>query len=202
MFFIGLFIMAYGIVMMLRSELGLAPWNVLEVGLHKQFGLTIGRWAQIVGAAIVLITTFMRRRLPGPGTLLNMICVGFFIDLIMFQHWVPDVSSMPMRVAFLIVGLVVLGSGMGMYLAPELGEGPRDGIMIELSSRFSWSVRKVRTVMEISVLVIGWLLGGPVGVGTVVISISLGYLMQFFMQWWKRWLKQKQGRGVIHENFN
>lgn len=201
-FFLGMFIMSLGIVQLLKADFGMAPWNVLEVGLYYHIGLTIGIWSQLMGVGLVVLTVWLTKRIPGWGTLLNMIFVGLFIDLIMFLHIIPDVASMTMRTIYFFGGIFCLTFGMGMYISPGLGEGPRDGITLALSQRLNRSVRTVRTAMEATVLLAGWLLGGPVGWGTIAITLLTGYLMQFFIQCWKRWLQRIRGRGEGYEDFN
>ena len=180
--------MSYGIILLLEAELGMASWNILEVGLYQQFGFTIGIWSLIISAAVILLNIFVTRKIPGWGMIMNMILVGVFMDIIIFLHLVPNVSGLVLQIVYFIIGFIFLTFGIGMYISPLLGEGPRDGLTLNLSRRSGFSIRQVRTSMELVVLAIGWLLGGPVGIGTIIITLFMGFLIQYFIELWKGWL--------------
>ena len=188
LFSLGLFVMSYGIILLLEAELGMASWNILEVGLYQQFGFTIGIWSLIISAAVILLNIFVTRKIPGWGMIMNMILVGVFMDIIIFLHLVPNVSGLVLQIVYFIIGFIFLTFGIGMYISPLLGEGPRDGLTLNLSRRSGFSIRQVRTSMELVVLAIGWLLGGPVGIGTIIITLFMGFLIQYFIELWKGWL--------------
>lgn len=185
-FLLGLFLVSLGVVLMVKAELGVSPWDVLHIGLQKTLGLTIGIWNQIVGITLVAVTVWMTRKIPGIGTLFNMILIGLFIDLIMYFHLVPDPSQLWIRWGYLLIGIVFMAMGAGIYISAHLGAGPRDGLMLALSEKGSWSVQRVKTIMELLALLFGWMLGGPIGWGTLVFSVFIGPMMQFHISFWRK----------------
>jgi len=175
--FVGLFFFALGIVMTLYADLGMAPWSVLQVGLTRYTPLTFGQVSQVVGLA-VLVLGWLLGFPPGFGTVMNMYFVGYFMDQIMAWGLVPVPRSLPGQLALLIGGILVLGAASFMYLNPRLGAGPRDGLMMGLVQRLGRPVYQVRGAIEVTVLILGYLLGGPVGVGTLITAFTTGYSVQ------------------------
>jgi len=163
--------------MTLYADLGMAPWSVLQVGLTKYTPLTFGQVSQVVGLA-VLILGWVLGFPPGFGTVMNMYFVGYFMDLIMAWGLVPMPQSLPSQLALLMGDILVLGAASFMYLTPRLGAGPRDGLMMGLVQRLGRPVYQVRGAIEVTVLVLGYLLGGPVGVGTLITAFTTGYAVQ------------------------
>jgi len=201
MFFVaGLWTMSLGVVLTIQANLGVSPWDVLHIGLAKTTSLSIGMWVQLVGLVLVAVTAWMKRRLPEIGTVLNMVLVGLFIDALLYLDWIPAPSSLLVRWIFLVLGIGLAGFGAGMYIASRLGAGPRDGLTLVLSERTGWSISRIRTVMEVAVLVIGGLLGGPVSVGTLLSSVLIGPVMHVSIQFWEKRLKTVAGRGVQLES--
>lgn len=187
-FFIGgMMFLALGIALTIRGKLlGIAPWDVLHVGLFQNFGLTIGMWSIGTGLLIVLATSLYSKRWPPIGTWLNMILVGFFTDIWL---WVLPVISGPIvQTIFFVSGVVVMGFGVGMYIASNIGAGPRDSLMLILIEKTGWTVKRVRTLLEIVVAIFGWLLGGPVGIGTIIIALTLGYIVHFTLTISRNWI--------------
>jgi uncharacterized membrane protein YczE len=156
--------------MLLLAGLGVDPWDVLHQGLSRRLGLGVGTWAIIVSVFVMLFWIPLRQR-PGFGTLNNLILVGVTIDVILAT--VPPVRGLPARVAVMCGGVLLNGIATGAYIGAGLGPGPRDGLMIGLASR-GYSIRVVRTCIELMVLLTGWLLGGTVGIGTVVYALGIG----------------------------
>lgn len=173
-FTVGLLIMALGITLTIVANLGAAPWDVLHVGLYYQFGLTIGTWSIIVGFIVLGIAGIIMKEWPKFGAYLNMILVGVFIDMYMLLPFMAEPQSWQGKAVMFLVGMVVYAYGMGIYLSAELGAGPRDSFMLALTAKTKWKVANARRLMEVGVLVIGWLLGGPVFIGTVVFSLAAG----------------------------
>lgn len=173
----GMMIMSLGISLTIKGQqLGISPWDVLHVGLFQNIGLTIGSWSIITGFLIVTVTTLILREWPRWGTWLNMMAIGLFID---FFNWLlPDVSSLPAQIMCFLLGIIVLCYGVGIYVSPNLGAGPRDSLMLLFVEKFGFSLRAVRTVIEAVVTLIGFLLGGPVGIGTLIIVLFSGQLIQ------------------------
>jgi uncharacterized membrane protein YczE len=168
---IGLELWAVAVAMWVRAGLGLGPWDAFHYGMHVQTGMTIGT-ASIVMGALILITTVSMGLRPGAATLLNMIFIGVFIDLTL--PLVPASTSTWLSWTYLFAGLPLCGIASGMYIGAGHGQGPRDGLMMLLTQRTGWPVRRVRTMIEITVLILGWLMGGTVGVGTAVITLLIG----------------------------
>ena len=162
----------YGISdsMLLLAGLGVDPWDVLHQGLSRRFGLAVGTWAVIVGVLVLLLWIPLRQR-PGFGTLNNVVVVGLVIDVMLAT--VPPVHGYAARVVVMVAGVLLYGIATGAYIGAGLGPGPRDGLMTGLAAR-GHSIRVVRTSIEVTVLVSGWLLGGTVGLGTVVYALGIG----------------------------
>lgn len=201
-FLVGLWIMALGIAMMVRANLGVAPWDVLHMGLAMVTPLTIGMWVQLVGFLFITLAAIIDRKWPGPGALLNMLLVGFLVDLFLAIPWFVTPEQLWARGIMMMVSILFLGVGCGLYIAPRLGAGPRDGVVLAISKRFRWSVGRVRLGMEVAVMGLGWLLGGPVFVGTLLFSVTIGPLMQFWIQFWEKMIEQWLRRGVHIEGIN
>lgn len=179
LFFLGgLIILALGFTMIIKADkLGISPWDVLHVGLFLNFGLTIGTWSILAGFALIVISTFATRRLPQVGTFLNMVLVGVFIDI--YNFLIPDIHSITGQVLMLVGGILISGYGVGIYVSPKIGAGPRDSLMLVLIQKTGLSVSVVRAGIEVIVALIGWALGGPVGFGTVAVALLTGRIVQF-----------------------
>lgn len=175
---LGLVLCGVGIALMVRADLGLGPWDVLHQGLSNRTGVPIGTVGIVVGIVVLLGWIPLRERL-GIGTVLNVLIIGVVIDLVLW--WMPDLRSMGVRVAALVVGTFLFGPGSGFHIGARLGAGPRDGLMTALAAR-GWTVRRVRTLMELAVLVIGFLLGGSVGAGTVLFAATIGPNVHYWLE--------------------
>jgi len=174
---VGLALFGFGISCFIAADLGLAPWDIFHQGLERKTGISIGIIIVITGVLILLLWIPLRERM-GLGTLLNAIEIGLVV-LLVADH-LPEPDHLVWRVALMLLGLVAVGLGSGMYIGAGLGSGPRDGLMLGLSKR-GISVRIARTAIEMTVLVLGLLLGGTVGVGTVAFTFGIGPLVQFFL---------------------
>ncbi|WP_107726808.1 YczE/YyaS/YitT family protein [Desmospora activa] len=201
-FLIGLWMMSLGIAMMIRANLGVAPWDVLHIGLSMVTPLTIGTWVQLVGFFFIALAAILDKKWPGPGALLNMLLIGFFVDLFLAMPWFVTPEQLWARWILMIVAIIIMGFGCGLYIAPQLGAGPRDGVVLALSRRYGWSVGRVRLGMEVTVMGLGWLLGGPVFVGTLLFSVMIGPMMQFWIQFWEKMIEQWLKRGVQIEGIH
>ncbi len=173
----GLVLFGVSDAMLLLSGLGVDPWDVFHQGLSRQFGLGVGTWAVIVGAVVLLAWIPLRQR-PGIGTLSNVIVVGSVIDIVMALC--PAPHDLSLRATVLVAGVVLNGVATGAYIGAGLGPGPRDGLMTGLADR-GHSIRLARTSLELSALVAGWLLGGTVGLGTLVYALGIGPLAHVFI---------------------
>ncbi len=172
-------LLLYGISssLLVLAGLGLDPWDVFHQGLSRTFGLAIGTWAIIVGVAVLLLWIPLRQR-PGIGTVSNVILVGLTMNVVLGHVHAPH--AMATRIACLVCGVFLNGVATGMYIGAGLGPGPRDGLMTGLAAR-GHSIRVVRTGLEVTVLATGWLLGGTVGVGTLVYALAIGPLAHVFI---------------------
>jgi uncharacterized membrane protein YczE len=168
---IGLALYGVSLALVLRAGLGLAPWDVLHQGLAERTGTTVGQMVILLSFVVLLLWIPLRER-PGFGTVANALLVGVFVDLTMLV--LDDAASWPMRVALLVSGVLLNGLATALYIGASLGSGPRDGLMTGLVRRTGRSVRLVRTVLEVTVLGAGWLLGGTVGIGTLVYAVAIG----------------------------
>ena len=173
----GLLLYGCSSSLLVLGGLGLDPWDVFHQGLGNQTGLAIGTWAIIIGVVVLLFWIPLRQR-PGLGTLSNVIAIGGVMDIVLWL--VPAPHELVVRIACLVIGVFLNGVATGAYIGAGFGPGPRDGLMTGLAAR-GHSVRVVRTSIEVTVLVIGWLLGGTVGVGTVVYALSIGPLAHVFI---------------------
>ncbi|SDI93454.1 YczE/YyaS/YitT family protein [Salimicrobium halophilum] len=200
-FMIGLVVLAFGISLTIQGKaLGIGPWDVFHYGLFKQLGLTIGTWSIIAGILIVLMTSIFYRQWPKIGTILNMVLIGVFIDI--FNFLLVEPETLMMQITVFVTGTIIMALGIGIYVAPDLGAGPRDSLMLMLSDVLGWKVSTSRNVMEVTVAVLGWLLQGPVGVGTVFIAFMLGTMVGYTLPLAKRMLKFFIKKGDSDENIN
>ncbi|MFI9323484.1 YitT family protein [Kitasatospora aureofaciens] len=177
---VGLTLYGVSMALMLRSGLGLDPWDVFHQGLQRVLGLTVGAWVTICGALVLLLWIPLRQR-PGVGTVANVLMIGAAMDLTLGLVGGPH--GLPGRVALMAAAVVLNGVASGLYIGARLGPGPRDGLMTGLHRRTGRSLRLIRTGIELTVLAAGLLLGGTAGVGTVVYALLIGPLVQLFLPW-------------------
>src|SRR6476619_6212786 len=183
---VGLSGYGFSMAVMVRAGLGLDPWDVFHQGLAGRTGMTIGIASAVVGVAVLVACIPLRNR-PGIGTVANVIVIAVTVDAALAV--LPTPSALPVRIAMMLGAVVLNAISTVLYIGAGLGPGPRDGLMTGLVARTGLSVRLVRTSIEATVLAIGWLLGGTVGVGTVVYALGLGPLVQLFVRLTpKRWL--------------
>jgi uncharacterized membrane protein YczE len=175
---LGLVTFGLGIAMMAEAGLGLGPWEAFHQGIARQTGLELGTVSILLGIPILVLWWPLGER-PGIGTLLNVVLIGSSTNVALALLPTPPDDALVARLALMLGGVVVIAVGSGLYLSTDLGPGPRDGLMTGLHHRFGWSIRRARTVVELSVLGLGWLLGGTVGLGTVVFALGIGPLVQF-----------------------
>lgn len=173
----GLVLFGVGIALMVRADLGLAPWDVLHQGVAERTGLAIGTVTILTGVVVLLLWLPIRER-PGLGTVLNVLVIGLVVDATLAVVQAPD--ALWLRAAFLAVGIFVFGPGSGLYIGSGLGPGPRDGLMTGLARR-GRSVRAVRTVIELAALAVGAALGGSIGIGTLAFALTVGPNVHWFL---------------------
>jgi len=171
----GLLLYGFSIALMVRGHLGLAPWDVLHSGLTKHVPIDIGQ-ALVLVSFVVMLAWIPLREMPGLGTISNAIVIGVSTDLFLMVLSRPD--AMTWRITLLALGIVLQGVATAAYIGAQFGRGPRDGLMTGLSRRTGRSLRLVRTLMELTVVAMGLLLGGVAGLGTIVYAVSIGPLSQ------------------------
>ncbi len=180
--YIGLVLYGVSTAMFVRADLGADPWNVFHLGVAKIFSLNIGMVMILVGALVLLLWIPLRQR-PGLGTVSNVIVLGLAADAALAL--MPPLESLAARSVLLLCAVVVNAIATGMYIGAGFGSGPRDGLMTGINARTGWSVRSVRTAIELTVLLAGWAMGGTVGVGTVLYALAIGPLIQLCLPWFR-----------------
>jgi len=178
----GLWTFGLGAALMVRSHLGLDPWNVFHQGVSTMSALSIGMVSIASGVVVMLLWIPLRQK-PGLGTLCNIVLIGVSVDACMWL--IPDITGLPLRISAMGAGLLLTALGTAAYIAAGMGTGPRDGLMIGLNRKLGWSIRVSRLLVELVVLAAGWLLGGVAGVGTVAFALLIGPLVQFFLPWFQ-----------------
>jgi uncharacterized membrane protein YczE len=177
--YVGLIAYGAGAAFQVRSGLGLDPWDVFHQGIARHLHVSLGLVVIGVGAVVLLGWIPLRQR-PGLGTISNVVVLGSALDATMAV--LPAVHVLAVRITFLVLGIVMVGAATGMYIAADFGPGPRDGLMTGLARRTGRSIRVTRTLIELVVLGIGWLLGGTVGLGTLAFALAIGPLAQLFLR--------------------
>jgi uncharacterized membrane protein YczE len=175
---IGLFLYGIAIAMMIRAAVGVSPWDCLAQGLSLKTGLGFGLVTNIVGGFVLLLWIPIRQRL-GIGTVLNALLIGPSADVGL--SFIAEPSALWLRILLFAGGLLLLAVATGLYLGGRFGPGPRDGLMTGISNKFGWPIWAVRTSLEVTVLAIGWLLGGNVGFGTLAFALLVGPLVNWTM---------------------
>lgn len=176
---VGLFLYGIGISFIVRGMIGAAPWDVLTQGIARHVPLTFGVITILVSVVVLLLWIPIRQK-PGIGTVLNALLVGPAADVGFLL--IPETDELWIRIAFFVVGLLVLSGATGLYIGAAFGPGPRDGLMTGLHRRTGWPIWVVRTGLEVTVVAVGWVLGGNVGVGTVAFALLVGPRCQFFLR--------------------
>lgn len=194
----GFFLAALGIVFMIKANLGLSPWDVLHQGITKVMPMTMGQANIVVGIIVVISSVFLGVKI-GIGTILNTIFIGIFIDLITMMNIISLVDNLFLRIVMLVIGMVFMGLGTCIYLSCELGCGPRDGLMTALTRITKKPVKVIRTTIEVCALICGWLLGGYVGIGTIITAIGLGYIIQMWCKILKLDIAVLNHRSIIED---
>jgi uncharacterized membrane protein YczE len=180
----GLILYALGIVLMINANIGYAPWEVFHVGLAKTMGLTIGVASIIAGLVIVIIVTILGEEL-GLGTICSMILTGVFIDVIFFIDIIPKINNLVIGIIMLIAGLFIIALGSYFYIKSAFGVGPRDNLMVVLAKKTKLPVGLCRSMIELLVTVIGWFLGGMIGIGTIISAVAVGFCVQIVFRVFK-----------------
>ena len=175
---IGLLLYGASLALMVEANLGLNPWSVFHQGLSEITGLSLGLVVNLVGALVMLVWIPLRQK-PGIGTICNVLLIGTSADV--FLWLLPPVEDLMPRILLLVGAIALNGAATGAYIGAGLGPGPRDGLTTGMVRLTDWPIRSVRTGIELGVLALGWMLGGTIGVGTVLYALSNGPLLQLFM---------------------
>lgn len=176
--FLGLLLFALGIVMTINANLGVAPWDVFHQGLSNTFGITMGTASIMVGFLVVLLDLILGQNI-GWATAMNMLLIGTFMDILMLNNLVPSFDGFMANIIMLLLGVLIQGYGCWIYLSAGLGAGPRDGLMVVLTKKTGKSVRVVKSILEVFATLIGYILGGSLGLGTIIMAILGGQIFQF-----------------------
>lgn len=193
--FLGFFLFAVAILLALYSDLGMSPWDVLHMGIVNHSILSLGQVSEIVGLGIILLSLFLGV-VPGIATIFNMIFIGLFVDLLNKTGLIKTPEAMIFKIIMLASAILIMGFGSYFYLKVELGAGPRDGLMEGLVKKLNKPVWLIRGAIELSVVIIGYFLGGPVGVGTLILAFAIGPSVQFAFR-----LGNYDPKSAKHTNF-
>ncbi len=186
-FFLGLVCFGLGVAISVKMQhLGLHPWDVLNIALFERFGLSIGAWTVIIGFILITISLFVSRKYVNLGTFLNALFIGPIMDFFLWLDVLPTASFAWTDYLWLLVGIVIVGIGGGLYVSGGIGAGPRDGFMLSMAERTGLSVSKARIIVECFVLVMGYVLGGPVFLITFLYTFIMSPIFQLSLKMFTR----------------
>ena len=192
---IGLLIFSFGITLSIQMQyLGIHPWDVLSVGLFEKIGLTIGSWNIIIGFFLILVAFILDKSYIKVGTFTNAILVGVFVDFYMWTRLLPVPTNAIFDIFVMMIGIVLMGFGGGLYNAAQIGAGPRDGFMLSISDKVGMSIGKVRIITECTVLVIGFLIGGPIFIFTFIFTFIQSPIFQYSYEYFNQFLGKVEVR--------
>ncbi|MBL0387374.1 YitT family protein [Tumebacillus sp. ITR2] len=198
---VGLLIMAFGIRGVIGANMGASPWDVLHIGVTLHTPLSFGVANQLVGLPMLAIACWMAKSWPKIGTLINILMLGPYCDWI--KPLIPEQTHWYWMLLQFAVSVVIMGFGVGFYIASQLGAGPRDWLMLSINQKTGWSIRWVRTMIEVSAVIVGIFLGGPFSIGTILFSLTIGHPTEWGLKWATRVFQPYvQRREWDHETFN
>jgi uncharacterized membrane protein YczE len=186
---LGLFVYGIGIAMMVHASIGLAPWDVLAQGISIQTGLSFGQ-STIAVSIFVLLSWIPLKVRPGIGSVLNGLLLGVYADLAL--PFMPSLDSYLLKLVWFLIGLIVISFATGLYISSNMGKGPRDGLNTGIATHFKLPFWQARSIVEVLVVLVGFLLGGQVREGTLIFAIAIGYLNQMALRLFR--LVDKGGR--------
>lgn len=192
----GLFLYALGIVVTINANIGYAPWDVFHVGFARAVGMSIGNASILTGLAIGLIALLLGEKL-GIGTILNMLLIGVFLDMLLAFEVIPVANNMLYGIIMMLIGLFIIGFATYFYIGSAFGAGPRDSLMVALIRKTGLSVGICRGVIEIIAVFVGWRLGGMIGAGTILSAFAMGFCVQTTFKFMKF-----DATKVKHETLN
>lgn len=180
LFTLGLIVFSLGITLTINFQhLGIHPWDVLNVGLYEMVGLSIGSWAILIGIVLIGVSWILDKSYIKIGTFFNVFIVGLFVDLFLWLDFLPHATHTWLDIVYIVIGIIIMGIGGGMYNAGGVGSGPRDGFMLSISDKLQVPILRVRIITETSVLIIGIILGGPVFIFTFVFTFIQSPIFQY-----------------------
>ena len=191
---LGFIVYGLAIVVMIHANVGLSPWDVLHQGISLKTGLTMGKVSISVGIIIIIIDAILGEGI-GFAALGNVLLIGTFLDMFESLNIIPYANNLFIGIIMMIIGVVLAALATVLYVKPALGSGPRDGLMLAINKRSSKSVGTVRTIIELSVLFIGWILGGSVGIGTIISGVGLGYAIEIGFK-----ISHMDSKTLVHKN--
>lgn len=179
----GLFILSLGVVFMIKSNVGIAPWDALNVALSKRIGLTIGSWVFIIGGILILVNSLIKRSIPNVAGLIPILIIGAFVDLLNLKILsFMEVDTLFFRWCLFFGGLCILASGIVIYLRASFPSVPNDELMLAITERTGWGINVTKTIGEAIAFLLAIIWRGPVGIGTIIVVLCLGLLVGFFDQ--------------------
>lgn len=193
---LGLFLYALGIVVTMNANIGYAPWDAFHVGLAKAIGMSIGNASILTGVVIGIIAAMLGEKL-GLGTILNMILIGVFLDMLLGSHIIPLASNFTLAIIMMIIGLFVIALASYFYIGSGFGAGPRDSLMVVLTRKTGLPVGVCRGAIELLAVLVGWKLGGMIGIGTIISAFAIGFCIQTTFK-----LLKFDATEVKHETLN
>ena len=194
----GLILCSFGIVAILNADLGLSAWDVLNQGVSKQLGITLGQANIAIGFIVIFIGLYFKQPL-GSGTILNVALIGLFVDLFIYLDILPWGDTYFKQAILFVCGIIIFSLGSYMYISTGCGCGPRDGLMVVFTKMTGFPLGRVRLCLEVFALTLGYFLGGKVGIGTAIFSLTVGYIIQFFFKLFKEDVKKIEHRSIITE---
>lgn len=194
----GYVLTALSVVVMVNSNVGLSPWDVLHQGLSKTVGITMGQASMIVGIIVIIASVILGENL-GWGTIGNIFIPGILIDIINNMNIIPVTHSLFLGIIMVLIGLLIMAMATVLYLIPALGCGPRDGLMIALHKKTGKSIGILRAIMEIGAVVVGYFLGGTFGIGTIISAFCFGYILEVFFKTFKYDAKNVEHKMIFSD---
>lgn len=193
---LGLFLHALGIAITMKAHIGYTPWTVFHAGISEILGISIGAVTVIFGILIGALAMFMGETL-GLGTVLNMVLIGVFLDVLLNVQFIPTMDNFYLGIPMLMVGLLVIALASYFYIGSGFGAGPRDSLMVALKRKTGIPIGYCRAAIEVTAVGVGWVLGGMVGVGTLISAVAIGYCVQTTFK-----ILRFEATSVQHETLN
>lgn len=196
---IGLVLYAVGIVLSIKANLGLAPWDAFHTGLSMLTGFTFGQVSIAVGVAVILITYQLKEAI-GIGTIANIFCIGIVIDFLFKYQLIPAAPNVAVGVLMIFSGMVTIALASYFYIGSGFGTGPRDGLMVALTRELNKPVGLIRGMIEVTVLILGYLLGAKIGIGTLLLGVGIGPVVQIVFKLLKFEVKHIEHTAILQKS--